>query len=204
MRSAPRSSTTPTAAADRRAKCGVVLRARSSGAAGFRVGWQHEVAITGCLAPRKRGKARSRSAQQSKKRGSARFVDGITSLFAALDIVSGKVIGQTHRRHRSVEFRKFLERIEREVPADLEIHLVLDNYRTHKAPLIRRCCSGTRASTCTSRRRTRRGSTRSSAGSPASPRRSCAAGRTAAPASSRTPTASTSPRATSIPSPSSG
>ncbi len=63
---------------------------------------------------------------------------GITSLFAALDIASGKVIGETHRRHRSVEFKRFLERIEREVPADLEIHLVLDNYGTHKTPLIRR------------------------------------------------------------------
>ncbi len=52
---------------------------------------------------------------------------GITSLFAALDVASGKVIGETHRRHRSVEFKRFLERIDREVPADLAIHLVLDN-----------------------------------------------------------------------------
>ena len=63
---------------------------------------------------------------------------GTTSLFAALDIVSGKVIGETHRRHRSVEFRKFLGRIDAEVPADLEVHLIIDNYGTHKTPLIRR------------------------------------------------------------------
>lgn len=63
---------------------------------------------------------------------------GTTSLFAALDVRSGTVIGELHRRHRSVEWKSFLERIEREVPADLEIHLILDNYSTHKTPLIRR------------------------------------------------------------------
>ncbi len=63
---------------------------------------------------------------------------GITSLFAALDVATGKVIGETHRRHRSIEFKKFLDRIDREVPADLEVHLILDNYGTHKTALIRR------------------------------------------------------------------
>jgi transposase len=63
---------------------------------------------------------------------------GTTSLFAALDIATGKVIGETHRRHRSSEFKSFLDRIEQEVPADLEVHLVLDNYGTHKTELIRR------------------------------------------------------------------
>src|SRR5467141_4038091 len=57
---------------------------------------------------------------------------GTTSLFAALDVASGKVIGELHRRHRSTEFRKFLDRIAAEVPQDLEVHLVLDNYGTHK------------------------------------------------------------------------
>lgn len=61
---------------------------------------------------------------------------GTTSLFAALDIATGKVIGQCHRQHRHQEFLRFLERIEREVPADLDIHLVLDNYGTHKAPKV--------------------------------------------------------------------
>jgi transposase len=63
---------------------------------------------------------------------------GTTSLFAALDLASGKVIGQLHRRHRSLEFRSFLDRIEREVPPGLEVHLILDNYGTHKTPTIRR------------------------------------------------------------------
>jgi len=63
---------------------------------------------------------------------------GTTSLFAALDVASGKVIGETHRRHRATEFRSFLDTIEREVPPALDVHLVLDNYRTHKTPLITR------------------------------------------------------------------
>jgi transposase len=63
---------------------------------------------------------------------------GTTSLFAALDVATGKVIGELHRRHRSLEFRRFLDRIEREVPGDLDVHLVLDNYGTHKTSTIRR------------------------------------------------------------------
>ncbi|HKO55342.1 MAG TPA: IS630 family transposase [Thermoanaerobaculia bacterium] len=63
---------------------------------------------------------------------------GTTSLFAALDLVTGNVIGECHRRHRSVEFRHFLDTIEAAVPADLDVHLVLDNYGTHKSPTIRR------------------------------------------------------------------
>ena len=59
---------------------------------------------------------------------------GTTSLFAALDMASGWVIGSLHRRHRAIEFKKFLELIEAEVPAHLEVHLVLDNYSTHKTP----------------------------------------------------------------------
>lgn len=62
---------------------------------------------------------------------------GTTSLFAALDAKSGNVIGQTHRRHRSIEFRKFLDRIDASVPPDLQVHIILDNYGTHKTPLIR-------------------------------------------------------------------
>jgi transposase len=63
---------------------------------------------------------------------------GTTSLFAALDVASGRVIGELHRRHRSSEFRKFLDRIDEQVPADLAVHLVLDNYGIHKTPLIHR------------------------------------------------------------------
>jgi len=63
---------------------------------------------------------------------------GTTSLFAALDVKTGKVIGECHRRHRAVEFRKFLDTIDAEVPPELDVHLVLDNLSTHKAPTIRR------------------------------------------------------------------
>jgi transposase len=63
---------------------------------------------------------------------------GTTSLFAALDLATGRVIGQLHRRHRASEFRKFLDRVEAEVPEDLDVHLILDNYATHKTPAIHR------------------------------------------------------------------
>ena len=62
---------------------------------------------------------------------------GTTSLFAALDARTGKVIGQCHRRHRAVEFRQFLDAIESAVPAELDVHLIADNYATHKTALIR-------------------------------------------------------------------
>jgi len=62
---------------------------------------------------------------------------GTTTLFAALDIATGEVIGETHRRHRGVEFLKFLRTIEANVPAELDIHLVMDNYGTHKTPAIK-------------------------------------------------------------------
>lgn len=62
---------------------------------------------------------------------------GTTSLFAALNVATGNVLGQTHRRHRSIEFRKFLDLIDESVPRELQVHLILDNYSTHKSPLIR-------------------------------------------------------------------
>lgn len=63
---------------------------------------------------------------------------GTTSLFAALNAATGEVIGQCHRRHRSVEFRKFLDTIDANTPADLDVHLIMDNYGTHKTALIQR------------------------------------------------------------------
>jgi transposase len=63
---------------------------------------------------------------------------GTTSLFAAFDVATGKVIGSLHRRHRSVEFRKFLDSIDAAVPKNLDVHIVLDNYSTHKTPTIQR------------------------------------------------------------------
>lgn len=62
--------------------------------------------------------------------------NGTTSLFAALDVKTGTVIGETHRRHRSKEFRKFLDTIDDHVPAELNVHLILDNSSTHKTPTI--------------------------------------------------------------------
>jgi transposase-like protein/transposase len=63
--------------------------------------------------------------------------NGLTTLFAAFDVSSGKVISSLHRRHRAQEFKKFLIKIDKEVPDDLEVHLICDNYGTHKTPAIR-------------------------------------------------------------------
>lgn len=62
---------------------------------------------------------------------------GTTTLFAALDIATGKVIGKLHRRHRATEFLAFLRSIEAAVPEKLDVHLVMDNYGTHKTPAVR-------------------------------------------------------------------
>jgi transposase len=64
--------------------------------------------------------------------------NGTTSLFAALELKTNQVIGQLHRRHRSVEFRKFLDVIESQVPKELDIHLIVDNYATHKTAIVRK------------------------------------------------------------------
>jgi transposase len=61
---------------------------------------------------------------------------GVTSLFAALDIATGKVIGACYPRHRAQEFRRFLDAIDAQVPTQLDVHLVMDNYATHKTKLI--------------------------------------------------------------------
>lgn len=63
---------------------------------------------------------------------------GTTTLFAALNAATGNVLGECHARHRSVEFRKFLDRIDQAVPKRLDVHLIVDNYGTHKTALIRR------------------------------------------------------------------
>jgi transposase len=62
--------------------------------------------------------------------------NGTTTLFAALSLLDGKVIGQCHARHRHQEFLKFLRRLDREFPGERELHLVLDNYGTHKTPEV--------------------------------------------------------------------
>lgn len=62
--------------------------------------------------------------------------NGTTTLFAALSLLDGKVIGQCHARHRHQEFLRFLRRLDREFPGDRQLHLVLDNYGTHKTPEV--------------------------------------------------------------------
>src|SRR5437762_10038456 len=61
---------------------------------------------------------------------------GVTTLFAAFDVASGQVIGSLHRRHRAIEFKKFLATIDSTVPPDLDVHLICDNLATHKTPAI--------------------------------------------------------------------
>lgn len=61
---------------------------------------------------------------------------GTTSLFAAFNTADGTVISSIHRRHRTIEFKKFLNKIDTQVPDHLEVHLVCDNYSTHKSPTI--------------------------------------------------------------------
>ncbi len=61
---------------------------------------------------------------------------GTTSLFAALNIADGTVISAVHRRHRATEFKKFLAKIDAEVPDHLDVHVICDNYGTHKHPII--------------------------------------------------------------------
>ena len=63
---------------------------------------------------------------------------GTTSLFAAFNTADGTVISSIHRRHRTIEFKKFLNKIDAEVPGELEVHLVCDNYSTHKSPTIKK------------------------------------------------------------------
>jgi transposase len=67
---------------------------------------------------------------------------GTSSLYAALDIATGKVIGSLHARHRAQEFLAFLKKIDAEVPADLDCHIVLDNASTHKTPAVKRWLTG--------------------------------------------------------------
>ena len=63
---------------------------------------------------------------------------GTTSLFAALDAKTGQLLAQCYKRHRSVEFRKFLDLIDKAVPQEFDVHLILDNYSTHKTELIKK------------------------------------------------------------------
>jgi transposase len=63
--------------------------------------------------------------------------NGTTTLFAALDMLEGRLIGRCMPRHRHQEFIKFLKQIDAETPADLDLHLIVDNYATHKHPKVK-------------------------------------------------------------------
>jgi transposase len=82
------------------------------------------------LLPMRPGQAERRSHQYRRH--------GTTSLFAALDVATGSVIGKCFSRHRAREFRQFLDIVDASVPAELDIHIVLDNYATHKTAAIQR------------------------------------------------------------------
>ncbi len=75
---------------------------------------------------------------QAERRTHDYMRHGTTSLFAALDVATGEVIGRCHARHRSREFRKFLEEIDERTPKGLDVHLVMDNYATHKTDAVKR------------------------------------------------------------------
>jgi transposase len=74
---------------------------------------------------------------QPERRSHDYIRHGTTTLFAALDTATGSVIGECHRRHRATEFRKFLDTIDKSVPAGLDVHIIMDNYGTHKTVMIR-------------------------------------------------------------------
>ena len=76
--------------------------------------------------------------EQVERRPHGYMRHGTTTLFAALDIATGKVIGQCFPRHRAREFLIFLRTLETQVPDDLDVHLVMDNYATHKTPAVQR------------------------------------------------------------------
>ena len=129
---------------------------------------------------------------------------GTTTLFAALDVLEGKVIGRCMQRHRHQEFIRFLNAIEAQVPARKFVHVILDNYAVHS---IRRCVNGstgTRASPSTSRPPRARGSTQSRGSSPNSPSSASSAVSSDVWSISKPPSTASSRRPTMIPNPSPG
>src|SRR5665648_1013861 len=102
-----------------------------------------EAAVVLCVDEKSQVQARSQPALpmmpgMPEKRTHDYVRHGTTSLFAAFNTADGTVISSIHRRHRAVEFKKFLTKIEAQVPDDLQVHLIADNYATHKSPTVTR------------------------------------------------------------------
>jgi transposase len=130
--------------APRRSSCRAIHSSSTRSATSSGCIWTRQIALWCCVWTRrvrfKRSIARRRCCPcpgQIERRTHDYKRPGTTSLFAALDAKTGKIIGQTHRRHRSAELRTFLDSIEKNVPAEMDVHLILDNYGTHKTQLIR-------------------------------------------------------------------
>ena len=130
--------------------------------------------------------------------------NGTTTLFAALNVLDGTVIGRCMPRHRHQEFIRFLNTIERRSRPARVIHAIVDNYATHKHPKVRHGSPGIRAGHSTSPRPRPPGSTPSKASSPSSPAGGSSAASSNPSSTSRPPSTASSPRPTMIPNPSSG
>jgi transposase len=101
-----------------------------------------EAAVVLCVDEKSQIQALARSQpafpMMPEKRTHDYIRNGTTSLFAAFNTADGTVISSMHRRHRSIEFTKFLTKIDHEVPGHLDVHLVCDNYSTHKTPTVKK------------------------------------------------------------------
>ena len=129
---------------------------------------------------------------------------GTTTLFAALDVLEGKVIGRCMQRHRHQEFIRFLNAIEAQVPARKIVHVILDNYAAQSIQRLANGSTATRASPSTSPRPPARGSTPSRGSSPNSPNGNSSAVSFDVSSTSKPPSTASSSRPTMIPNPSPG
>src|SRR5439155_625200 len=87
--------------------------------------------------PREKSAGVVQATLHTTPRGPTHWSNGTTTLFAALSMLDGKVIGDCMPRHRHQEFIRFLNKIDAETPSDLDLHLIVDNYATHKHPRVK-------------------------------------------------------------------
>jgi transposase len=129
---------------------------------------------------------------------------GTTSLFAALDVASGFVIGKCYKRHRAAEFLDFIKQVDAQVPKDLDVHIIMDNYATHKTAAIRAWLARRPHYHVHFIQHRHPGSIRSNAGLLSLPARSCGAASILQPASSKLTSAHSSSGTTRTPNRTSG